>query len=66
MTLKGACKCSVSIKETLLDLDRFQLTTFQGDDIFQYNMVIYSMFHVTWATFEFKRNQLGTVLAYVM
>ena len=24
------------------------------------------MFHVTWTTFKFKRNQLGTVLAYVM
>ena len=27
---------------------------------------IYSMFHVTWTTFKFNRNQLGTVLAYVM
>ena len=26
----------------------------------------YSMFHVTWATFKFNRNQLGTVSAYVM
>ena len=24
------------------------------------------MFHVTWTTFKFNRNQLGTVLAYVM
>ena len=26
----------------------------------------YSMFHVTWNTFKFIRNQLGTVSAYVM
>ena len=26
----------------------------------------YSMFHVTWTTFKFNRNQLGTVSAYVM
>ena len=25
-----------------------------------------SMFHVTWTTFKFNRNQLGTVSAYVM
>ena len=24
------------------------------------------MFHVTWTTFKFNRNQLGTVLAFVM
>ena len=27
---------------------------------------IYSIFHVIWTTFKFNRNQLGTVLAYVM
>ena len=26
----------------------------------------YSMLHVTWTTFKFNRNQLGTVSAYVM
>ena len=26
----------------------------------------YGMFHVTWATFQFNRNQLRTVSAYVM
>ena len=26
----------------------------------------YSMFHVTWITFEFNKNQLGTVSAYAM
>ena len=26
----------------------------------------YGMFHVTWTTFKFKRNQLGTVSVYVM
>ena len=26
----------------------------------------YSMFHVTWTTFKFNRNELGTVSAYVM
>ena len=26
----------------------------------------YSMFHVTWTTFKFNRNQLETVSAYVM
>ena len=26
----------------------------------------YSMFHVTWTTFKFKRNELGTVSAYVI
>ena len=26
----------------------------------------YSMFHVTWTTFKFNRNQLGTVSALVM
>ena len=26
----------------------------------------YSMFHVTWITFKFNRNQLGTILAFVM
>ena len=26
----------------------------------------YGMFHVTWTTFKFNRNQLGTVSAYVM
>ena len=26
----------------------------------------YSMFHVTWTTFKFNRNQLGTVSAYLM
>ena len=26
----------------------------------------YSIFHVTWTTFKFNRNQLGTVSAYVM
>ena len=35
MTMKRASKCSVSIEETLLNLNRFQLTTFQGNDIFQ-------------------------------
>ena len=25
-----------------------------------------SMFHVTWTTFKFNRNQLGTVSTYVM
>ena len=28
--------------------------------------VKYGMFHVTWTTFKFNRNQLGTVSAYVM
>ena len=28
--------------------------------------IFYSMFHVTWNTFKFNRNQLGTVSAYVM
>ena len=27
---------------------------------------VYSMFHVTWITFKFNRNQLGTVSAFVM
>ena len=27
---------------------------------------LYSMFHVTWITFKFNRNKLGTVSAYVM
>ena len=27
---------------------------------------LYGMFHVTWTTFKFNRNQLGTVSAYVM
>ena len=27
---------------------------------------IVSMFHLTWSTFRFSRNQLGTVSAYVM
>ena len=27
---------------------------------------IYSMFHVTWTTFKFSRNQLGMVSVYVM
>ena len=26
----------------------------------------YGMFHVTWTTFKFNRNQLGTVSVYVM
>ena len=26
----------------------------------------YSMFHVTWTTFKFNRNQLGTVSAYAI
>ena len=26
----------------------------------------YSMFHVTWTTFKFNRNQLGTFSAFVM
>ena len=43
VTLKRAWKCSVSIEETLLNLNRFQLFTFQGDDIFQYYMVINSV-----------------------
>ena len=29
-------------------------------------LIVYSMFHVTWTTYKFNRNQLGTVLAYVM
>ena len=29
-------------------------------------LCFYGMFHVTWITFKFNRNQLGTVLAYVM
>ena len=28
--------------------------------------LLYSMFHVTWTTFKFKRKQLGTVLGFVM
>ena len=28
--------------------------------------ILYSMFHVTWTTFEFNSNQLGTVSAFVM
>ena len=27
---------------------------------------IFCMFHVTWTTFKFSRNQMGTVLAHVM
>ena len=27
---------------------------------------MYNMFHVTWTTFKFNRNQLGTVSAFVM
>ena len=27
---------------------------------------LYSMFHVTWTTFKFNRNQLGTISSYVM
>ena len=30
------------------------------------NTTFYSMFHVTWTTFKFNRNQLGPVSAYVM
>ena len=33
---EGSLKVLVSIEDTLLNLNRFQLTTFQGDDIFQY------------------------------
>ena len=29
-------------------------------------LLSYSMFHVTWTTFKFNRNQLGTVSAYVV
>ena len=43
MTLKEAWKCSVSFEETVLNLNRFQLTTCQGDDMFQYHMVINSV-----------------------
>ena len=28
--------------------------------------IFYSMFYVTWTTFKFNKNQLGTVSAYVM
>ena len=42
MTVKGALKYSVSIEETLLNLNKFQLITFQGDNIFQYYMAINS------------------------
>ena len=31
--------CSVCIEEILLNLNRLQLTTFQGDDIFHYYVV---------------------------
>ena len=34
--------------------------------VFIYNEPTYSMFHVTWTTFKFNRNQLGTVSAFVM
>ena len=27
---------------------------------------VYSMFHLTWTTFKFNRNQLGTISAFVM
>ena len=27
---------------------------------------LYSMFHETWTSFKFNRNQLGTVLAFIM
>ena len=30
------------------------------------NILNYSMFHVTWTTFKFNRNQLGTVSGFVM
>ena len=30
------------------------------------NTTFYSMFHVTWTTIKFNRNQLGPVSAYVM
>ena len=40
MTLNGARKCSFFIEEILLNLNKFQLTTFQEDDIFQYYVVI--------------------------
>ena len=33
---------------------------------FHFLFFAYSMFHVTWTTFKFNRNQLGTVSAYVM
>ena len=29
-------------------------------------LYLYGMFHVTWTTFKFNRNQLGTVSEYVM
>ena len=35
--------CSVSVEETLLDLNKFQLSAVQGDDIFLYQMVIKSV-----------------------
>ena len=40
MTPKGLESATVSIEEALLYLNRFQLTSFKGDDIFRYCMVI--------------------------
>ena len=43
MTTKAACKCPVLVEEKLLNLNRFQLNTFQGDNIIQYYMVVNSV-----------------------
>ena len=40
--------------------------TADDDSSFRYRTYHYSVFHVTWTTFNFNRNQLGTVSAYVM
>ena len=49
----GPCQ----VKECKIILEQSRLTGWLAG---------YSMFHVTWTTFKFNRNQLGTVSAYVM
>ena len=37
-----------------------------GDILSIIRAKLYSMFHVTWTTFKFNKDELGTVSAYVM
>ena len=48
----------------ILDLkDHFSASL--NNTLQQYKISLYGMFHVTWTTFKFNRNQLGTVSAFV-
>ena len=63
--------CFDSKKQIFLSSGAHNSVNFQLIEIFSteleiFGVNLYTMFHVTWTTFKFNRNELGTVSAFVM